>query len=233
MNNQMRQIFTFIFLLINLQIADGQEIGLLTHDSSGYKTKSTYISSPTQQIKNPSNESNNLSFFEKYFPAIVALLIGVISALINLWVSHTLKKSNEKNLQRQIDNAKETTITQFKATIAAKNRQDWINEVRQELSELIANGSLMRIELKVTRDIKEMNKYQFNMHYSLSKIETLLNPEKPEQKLILADAELFVSNCTECFKKENTEEYLLLKQRLYENGRKLFGIHWTKIKNLK
>ena len=71
-------------------------------------------------------------------PWIGALIIGLLSVLVNFWVAHRLRQSNERNLTRQIENAKEITLSQFKSTIATKNRQDWINELRNAISDAIS-----------------------------------------------------------------------------------------------
>ncbi|HET6992384.1 MAG TPA: hypothetical protein VFJ43_13710 [Bacteroidia bacterium] len=195
----------------------------------------------TLQVNNVPDKEVKTNFTEKNMPWIAAIIIGLLSAGINFLVAYRLRKSNDINIQRQIDSgkeatqkqietAKETTLLQFKSTIAAKNRQDWINEVRNQLSELIAQGSRLLLEIK---DGGILNDHAQNFAYCEAKILMLLNSEEPEQKILMDNVVEFRKTVVEQEKDSiDTAKFINDKDAITESARKLFKKHWRKIRNL-
>lgn len=179
------------------------------------------------QVKNVNNQTE--SSLDKNMPWIVAFLIGLLSAGVNFWVAHRLRQSNEKNLQRQIESSNNIALTQFKTTIATKNRQDWINELRHELCDLLA-AFTSSTGSDVTRE--ELSKFMDRILYSKSKIQLLINNQKPEQKDLEDKIEALFNTYIEKKGKLENVEFATLRQAVINSGRKLFDLHWSKIKDL-
>lgn len=179
-------------------------------------------------------------------PWIVALLIGVIAAFVNLFIGNRIRISNEKNMQKQlesneknlknqIETSKEIKFLEFRSTISAKNRQEWINELRHTLSEFLS------IAMQLTPDSHEeieklsymdQNKYVEKLFYTKCKIELLLNANKEEQKKVLDEVEN-IARLTVTETKDFTDTYMqVARNKLITCSRNLFDIHWKKIKNL-
>jgi vacuolar-type H+-ATPase subunit H len=132
--------------------------------------------------------------------------------------------------QKQIENAKETTLLQFKSTIAAKNRQDWLNEVRNQLSELIGQGSRLLLEME---DGGILNAHAQNFAYCEAKILMLLNSRDPEQKILMDNVVEFRKTVVDQEKgKIDTDKFVKDKYAITESARVLFDKHWKKIRNL-
>lgn len=210
----------------------------------------------TLQIKDITEKSNNSSIIEKSMPWIVAFIIGLLSALVNFFIARQLRQSNENNLQRQIESsernlqrqiesnerslqrqietAKETTITGFKATINTKNRQEWINELRHTVSQFLSH-SLQLIPTVGIKFVTETEKSAFyeKLVYSKTKIELLTNPNKPEQKELLDSIEQLLVQVSKKKEDFNLDEFKAARDKTLDVSRKLFGIHWDKIKELK
>ncbi len=144
-------------------------------------------------------------------------------------------ESNEKSLQRQIETAKETSLVEFKVTIATKNRQEWINELRQTLSEYLSNISLINFNPKShSQTILDDNKiYIRNMSLSKAKLELLMNKDKPEQKELLEKIESMLKLVTGEQTENHLENMRSARSSIIIAARELFKIHWEKIKELK
>ncbi len=188
-----------------------------------------------------------VSLLDKNMPWLVALLIGILSAFVNLRIGNRLRlsnennlrrqiESNEKNLQSQIETSKEIKLLEFKATISAKNRQEWINELRHTISEFLS------ISMQLTPDEHEQigqlshpDKIKFfdKFFYTKAKIELLLNSEKMAQQEVLDNVEAVVDVLTKKNEEFNGEDMQTARANLILSSRKLFDLHWKKIKNLK
>jgi hypothetical protein len=183
---------------------------------------------PNIQIKNVSEK--NQSFLEKNMPWVAALLIGIISAAINIIVAQQLRKSNENNLQKQLESNEKTKLVEFKATIAAKNRQEWLNDLRNTLSELIATANCFILENNTSKHLESIKELTYKIYSYKSKISMLLNSEKDEQRELLLKIDEFVVEIIN--KKFNSDLVEQKERQVIASARKIFDIHWKKIKNL-
>ena len=124
-----------LFLLCTTMFVAQSKQDTVSHDKA---TPQVNISIPdTLQIKNVMNKQEVLSWWDKYTASIAVVIAGLLSIGANIWNSHQLKKSNEKNIIAQQNTAKDIAWTQFKAATVAKNRQEWINDLRHTLSEFL------------------------------------------------------------------------------------------------
>lgn len=216
------------------------------------------VNIPSSLQINDITEKETQNPVEKNMPWIVALLIGILSVLMNFWVSHRLRQSNEtnlknqtesneRNLQRQIESnerslnkqieaSKETKLIEFKATIAISNRQQWLNELRQTLTDYLSSTSLiMRLpDNSEQHFFDERRDLVHKMSASKAKLELLLNNDKPEQKNLLDRIEELLSDVLKKINNNVPDVDLRgARSNTIEAARKLLGIHWDKIKGLK
>jgi hypothetical protein len=184
------------------------------------------------------NPVDKVSFVEKSIPWIIALIIGILSTITNIFISNRLNKTSKSNIEKQLDNAKEVAITQFKSTLHTQNMQNWSDELRNCLSEFLSISAFIRAKLadvsglddkqifdEIKDDFKNLNKYKV-------KILTLLNIKNPEEKVI---GEKIVELMRKGFvsKEEfSATEHIELENKLLADSRKLFQSHWEKIKDL-
>lgn len=230
----MKMLIVIIFAFLSM-VTVGKEVDSLILEKKIVQSQpaDVKISIPqTIQIKDITEKSETTLGLDKNMPWIAAILIGIITAFVNFWVAHRLRQSNERNLQRQIENAKETTLIQFNATLATKNRQDWINELRQNISEFLTYAMCLTPSF-VSNNQDERRKYLEKLAFTKSKIELLTNEDKPEQKELLdtlGDILDILSKGKEDFKKEDMQA---ARSKTISAARKLFKIHWGKIKILK
>lgn len=170
------------------------------------------------------NKSSNM-------PWVVALIIGILSALINIWVADRLKKSNEKNIDRQLSNATELALAEFGATLGTKNRQDWIDRLRESLSEFISLSAMINVEMSSDKPDNDKVKGHFQqMNYNKAKIAMLINTDKPEQKDVIDQVYKMISISLNPKEDYEASKFLKIEDDLLAASRKLFGIHWKIIK---
>lgn len=231
----MRITFILLVILFCSSIIWGQS----TEDSNN-KFKSRAIISPTElkislpdtvQFKGIPYKKESQPFIENAMPWITALLIGIFSALVNFWIAFQLRQSNERNLERQIKNTRETTITQINATIGTKNRQEWITELRNTLSDYLACAARMTPDAKNSPE--DRNRYIDKIFYSKFKIELLINPDKQEQKELLDSVNNLLDVISKKIDEFKTEEFIASRHICADAAQKLFGLHWNKIKGVK
>jgi AraC-like DNA-binding protein len=219
---------TIILLLILLTFNCFSQKKIAKNTLSNKAKSEISISIPREiHIKNVTNSIDNP--LDKNMPWIAALIIGLLSAGVNFWIAHRLRQSNESSLQRQLESSKTITMTQFKATIATKNRQDWINELRHELADLLY-AFTRASSSDITRE--EVTKYTEKVLFSKAKIQLMINSGKPEQKDLQDKIETLFNTYLEKEGKLENIEYASLRTDVILSARRLFDLHWKKVKNL-
>lgn len=184
------------------------------------------------EIKDVTVRKESESFYHNNMPWIAALLIGVASAVINLIIAHCLRKSNEINMNKQIENAKEITLTQFKSTIATKNRQDWINEFRHSVSDFISYSTILMpddsspVKDDITHPIYE------KFLYTKAKLEMLINPNKKEYAIFHDYLQDMLDILLLTDKDFNIEKFRQIRENIIKSSRTIIEIQWRKIKAL-
>jgi hypothetical protein len=183
------------------------------------------------QINANSNLDNK---WDKRMPWIAAMIVGLLSLVVNIIVALILKHGNEINLTKQLDNAKEMSFTQIKADIALKNRQEWIDKVRENLCEFITQGSIIQIEMSSDdTDSKKVFTSFEKMNYCKSNIAMLLNNDQEDQKPIIDDVYKIVESCFKLDKKDySPTKYREQEDKLISHARTLLTKHWEKVKKL-
>ena len=186
----------------------------------------------TIKFKNVSEIKEN-DFLEKNMPWVAALVIGLASVFVNIWLSNKLRLSNEKNLQKQIESAKDIGMNQFKATIATKNRQEWINELRHSVSQFLSYSALMhpQFEMNSASPTDRSNFYD-KLLYSKAKIDLLTNENCSDQKALL-DSLMVVIRIVTKGNSNMEDEFVGARNDVVEKSRIVFENHWNKIKALK
>jgi hypothetical protein len=235
----MRKKQVFIFFLFCTVIVFGQQ----KQDSlqkTGEATlivplKVNLVQPDSITIKAITTNQVNQSLFEKNMPWIVAFVIGLLSVFVNFWVANRLRQSNERNLQSQLKSSKETILLEFQATIASKNRQEWINELRQTLSEYLSSTSLIVLlpPNPIQKILDDNAMYTQRLSLSKAKLELLLNENKAEQKELLDEIEKMLNIVVNKPSENYTVEIRAARSKVILAARKLFEIHWNKIKDLK
>ncbi len=252
-----KPIIVFIlFILIILNKGNGQITG---NDSARFSVNiqnTTKLNSDTLKIQTLPEISYQSWYNEKSMPWIVALLISIFTIIVNIYISKSNLKSSSLNLERQINTStsiansqiianKEITLKQFNAKLNTENRQSWLSDVRDSLSDLITHVKALNIEFQEERnDIERTKNIHDKVTYNHVKILLLLSPDKEHHKIFLQamsklmttlDNHLLTNHAKEKglpFTDYKNTELMHEMQDFIDKGRNLLYIEWNKIQKL-
>jgi hypothetical protein len=169
--------------------------------------------------------SNNQSLFEFFFPSLIAIFVGGLAFLATLITSKRQLKSNTESLERQINSSLEIAKLDFRKNVLSDNRQTWINELRELISELI---SLINLHLIDPNNIKSDDTKRIN--FLIVKSEFMLNPIK-DLEYINSIKELKNLIFDLSREKITYEKSLEKIEILKENTKKTLKTEWERVKN--
>lgn len=153
------------------------------------------------EIKN----SDTKKWVEYLYPSLIALSVGLIALFGTIYTGKKQRQSSENQLEIQLNQAQKTLATQIQSSIAtiqlqitsekqvaelnfrqnvlSVNRQNWINELRNIVSEIISSAELAAIKKgQKNEDFRRLNGL-------ILKAELMVNPEK-DKEFILSLKEL-------------------------------------------
>lgn len=205
------------------------------------------------QTKKDSEPSN--------MPWIAALIVGALTVAANYIIAKINKDTAIRNIDtqiktsteaanKQIESTKEIAIKQitnsqelasqsYNATLKSQNRQQWINTVRDTLSEFFTQAKLLNAEFQETQKNKPR---QVELHEKVTlqraKLSLLLNPELPTHKKlidaimeVLTTLDLHMSNSKNNMPFDNVQ-FMANNEAVIKAGRDLLYSEWRKIQNL-
>ncbi|WP_299065499.1 hypothetical protein [uncultured Polaribacter sp.] len=144
------------------------------------KTKKSVASVQTNENINHSGEikikSDNKSLFEFLFPSLIAVFVGGLAFIATLISTKRQLKSNKDTLDKQTESSLKIAKLDFRKSVLSANRQTWINELRELISELI---SLINLNLLDPSNIRIEDSKRIN--FLIIKAEFMLNPIKDSE----------------------------------------------------
>jgi hypothetical protein len=186
------------------------------------------------------------SFPKKWYesnsmPWISALLIAVLTVGVNVWISYATRRTSIKIAQQQIENTLKNTISQFHATLNSQNRQDWINEVRNCISELLTQCKLLNSEFQEPKqDMESQKKLHEKVSFNRNKLRLLLSPHLDKHKILLDsmidlinDLDRHMLNSKHRLEDYDNFGFMQKEDKIIEDGRELLYFEWQKIQNAK
>lgn len=176
-------IFCFLFItnsfcLDKIYNKDKKEIeNTSLNKSNETKSNETKLSTQVNENIKHSGEikitSNNQSLFEFIFPSVIAVIVGGLAFSATLISTKRQLKSNKDTLDEQIKSSLKIAELDFRKSVLSANRQTWINELRDLISELI---SLLNLNLLDPANISKDDLIKIN--FLITKAEFMLNPTK-------------------------------------------------------
>ena len=193
---------------------------------------------------------------EKNMPWIAAIIISILTVLTNILIAKSNLKSARKNLEQQIqsstviannqiDSNREASLRQFKATLNTNNRQAWVTDVRNVISDLLTQAKLLNIEFQETNiDLDKKKILHEKVTYNHVKLLLLLDPSKEHHKptlrslvdfMYILDKHLLNSEARQkeglVIENDNLE-FMKSQQKFIDESRKLLYVEWGKIQTL-
>lgn len=268
-------IFTLTFLFSVLVFAQNPTINsIITDDSSAVNVTSTNMIQSNlhygkdsvvisiQQLDELTalvKKDNNI--WKDILPSVIALLVVIISTwgaihigkkqiYIQIKSGEEQLRSQEAQSQEQLKVAREQIQETSKLTIKqinSKNRQDWVIDTRNTVSELMAQANLLNIEFQEKNINSEKRKtIHEKFVFNKNKLYLLLKPEKEKHKLLLDSLEEFITILDTHLLNSNSNnktnlgigfipydngKFLVQTNKVIENARNLLYEEWSKIQS--
>lgn len=206
-----------LMILVLLSVVTMGQKGLivsLTVDSGMGAVSNLVISAIQDSIRH--SGSIKVRFDDKkkglseQMPWIVALLIGLLTVLANLITSHYLSKRGKEQLNRQVESNERMNEKQIKATVLSANRQKWINELREKMTEFRTLTGRLHLNLDVNHKGKQLSPAEKTEYET--KVEELFH----HLRMMMKPDELLTNSEED----QNTREFL----RLIDSVRCICGL---------
>lgn len=222
MNNCKILIFVFSFILSKITYAQ---------KDSTYKFKAI----DTLRVQTINKENVKPWYESNALPAFAALAITVCGFFINIYIA----KNNWKNtLELAGTQNKNNTILaskQFNSTLYSNNRQEWINKVRDCISELITQCAVLNISFQ-ENDFQRKQTAHEKVTLFRNQLRLFLSPEIAAHKKVLENLhELMNLLDLHLMKSSHPNEdfdnvgVMTLSDMLVEYGRTMLYEEWGKI----
>lgn len=172
-------------------------------------------------IENSAKQDNTVQILT----LVIALLAVVVGPAIQFFI-------NRKQIRTQLETVNKT----LKAEVRSANRQSWINDLRNTISDFISLVYTFSLQNEETEHTEQKIIFRELMMLK-SKIELMLNPGKKDQKEIIDLINKITSNLaekpkTEEEKKNFLSDFIDSLTDLSSKSQKLFSLHWKKVKNI-
>ncbi len=232
----MRKIFLFLTSLLIIEtVSIGQQSNIDTLSKPSIITTSTKSGVDTLKIQSIDTKVQAEAWYrDENMPWIIALVISILGIIINLIISN-----------KQIGANRETTIRQIKATLSTSNRQDWVKETRNVITDLMTQTKLLNIEIQEKNQNDERKKILHEkVTLNRTKLLLLLTPNKEKHKILLDALTQLISTLDEHLlnrkaKDENhldiaydNSMFLAQLDKVVDNGRELLYDEWGKIQSI-
>jgi hypothetical protein len=164
-------------------------------------------------------------------PWIVAFFIGSLSLIVNILVNKSQRKISIKNIENQTEISRQV----INKDILSKNRQEWINTLRDSVSQYLSSHELSKLIRQYDQKSKSTQpeyREEFKSWQSLYyKIKLLLNSneENPKQ-LIELMTQLNLATDYSSMSKE--AEYERIKNEIIKVTQIILKEEWERVKKL-
>ncbi len=200
-----------------------------------------------QPIIMPSSKEEESGWLEDLLPSIAALLVGGLALWGTLRAGRLNIESSNKALQAQIEASKEALTQQiisaketadkqiasadeaaklnFRKEVLSVNRQNWINDLREIISEIVAlvshHTELRKLDGKMAaEDVMKLNRL-------ILKAELMVNPAKDKQFI---DALLALKTACNEFAQGNKEDPYDEVGELIDLTKQTLKTEWERVK---
>lgn len=183
----------------------------------------TKFSIDTLKVQNiEKKEESKAWYMDNNMPWILALVISFAGILVNILISNK----------------------QIRATLNTNNRQAWVNETRNAITDLMTQARLLNIEFQERQpNIDRKKMLHEKLTQNRTKLLLLLKPEKETHKVLIDSLRTFINTLDEHLLNSNASvqginipfdnmKFTNQSDAVIENGRKLLYDEWGKIQSI-
>jgi hypothetical protein len=217
------KIITFIFSFLMTGIIYGQRDSI--HN----------IRIDTLRVQTIDNGTTKTWYESPALPAIAALVITLVGILVNIYIAKKNWKNTLDLSNKQFKDNADLASKQFDSKLYADNRQEWINKVRDCMSELITHCNLLNIAFQ-----ENDNQHKQSIHEKVTlhrnQLRLFLTPEITVHKKVLEDLSELMNlldrhllNSQRPVEPFDNVGIMRLSDKVIESGRDMLYVEWAKI----
>jgi len=177
-------------------------------------------------IKRTESQKTCMGLTESQFPWLIVLLIVIVVAIASILVGMKLIKAGQENNIRQQANAKEIALSGFTAAVKAKETEEWINDLRNGVNDLLSMG--LALHLEVMNANYDPAKFQVALEkllLSQNRISLLLNKKEESQSRLEKAIAALIGTVGQKKEEFKVEDYKKSRQEIIDQARELFQKH--------
>jgi len=169
-------------------------------------------------------------------PWLIALLLG----LATLYLTNRQIKLSRYSIDKQVNTSKEIAQLELNKSVKSANRQQWINTLRDCVSEYLALLETYKVDYENAKKLnevmhfKKINTSAFEIKKLSVKIELMLNPEEEKSKRFLKiffDISTFVlDESSDLHSNQYQQDYVALKLQLVSITKSILKEEWERVK---
>jgi hypothetical protein len=189
-----------------------------------------HIADTLGQIANVS-VARNTNELNSIMPWIVALFIGIFTIIANIIINKNQRELTRISLKNQLD----ISVNSINKDILSKNRQEWINTLRDCVSDYLSSHELSKLIVKHDKkgtDTPPEYRTEFKTWQSLTyKIQMLLNPNEEKSKKLF-DLMRNLNLATDYYSNAKENEYESIKNKIIETTQLILKEEWERVKRI-
>jgi|GEM_PF-5655534 len=213
-------LIVFTFFATATQGQNQQKDSISVEQITKFPTKFSIDTVKVMSLEN--KEESKAWYLGDNMPWILAFIISSLGILVNILISNK----------------------QIRATLGTNNRQAWVNETRNAITDLMTQAKLLNIEFQDNQPSDDRKRLiHEKVTENRTKLLLLLNPVKESHKALLDSLRTFINTLDEHLLNSNASaqgvnipfdnsKFMIHADEVIENGRKLLYDEWGKIQSI-
>jgi hypothetical protein len=160
--------------------------------------------------------------------ALTAVLAVTIAPIVSLRISSRQIASARELASKQIGGAWDAVELQVRSAVLSKNRQAWINSLRDEISRFVASAHKLRSiprVIEVDSRAQQLIDVMENLYISKIKITLLINPLEPDHEELVC----LISQIYEALKQPDVD-VMTIEANLVAKAQAVLKREWKQVK---
>ena len=230
----MKNIFLLIALIYSGNTNANSSITDSIYAKTGNLNKSTFISLPNEVKIILPNEltKTKTDWTKEYLPAILTFLAGMLTVIANAYISKKLREATRENMESQLKESQRLKEIEIRNSINIKNRQEWMNQFRDNLSEFGTIIALVLTDIKSGGTDEKLREEIKILFVSKFKLNLLLQPDREDEKKLLSSLDKIIEYITINIDKRNgnyVDEVAKTMIHVTTLSRKILERNWQKL----
>lgn len=171
-------------------------------------------------------------FLSEWNPVTLRDTIPLLSVLVALAAVVIGPCISLKVAKRQAETSREIATLQARTGVLSKNRQDWINSLRNEIAGFLSSVTAINLELSKDPPVfsSEFYKHATQMRLHYAKTQLHINPKESEHKDLVDKMHAVMDCCLTFDTQQKSGELNKLSNELVEISQRILKSEWIRVK---